>query len=163
MSESLETSKVRQQVLKYFSRGSGIDIGCSRDPLTNTCIAFDKDTWPEVTQIGDMRALPMPSESLDWVWSSHALEDLEDTQAALTEWLRVLKSGGIIGLYVPHPELYAQHGSGNTDHKHPGFTPEELEKLLTSLGCQIFISKIDDDISDKFCPRYSTLVIARKR
>lgn len=149
--------------MQYFQEGKGIDIGCSRDPLTPTCVAFDKDNWPEVTQRGDASALPFADEEFDWLWSSHCLEDFEDTGAVLSEWLRVLKHGGLIGLYVPEPTWYAMFGSGNSDHKHPGFTIEHLCEKLLSRGCGILNSKIDSDVSVKGQPHYSTLVIARKQ
>ena len=169
--ESLETSKVREHVLgmfpSYFGAPSakGIDIGCSRDPLTPTCVAFDRPefTYPEINSHGDARALPFPDEWFDWVWSSHCLEDFAETYSVLHEWVRVLKPGGVIGLYVPHPELYAKYGAGNTDHKVPGFTPEYLKTLLERENCFVVASMIDDDVSVKEHPHYSTLVVARKR
>ena len=153
-----ETSKVRNEVLQYFHGNNGIDIGCSRDPLTHYCVAFDKMDYPEVTVRGEADKLPFENETFDWVFSSHCLEDFEDTNAVLTEWLRVLKPGGVIGLYVPNQDLYK---GGNDDHKHPGFRVEELTGMLTGLGCEILMTKLDNE-STPGCPRYSSLVIARK-
>jgi SAM-dependent methyltransferase len=154
----LETSKIRSHVLHYFSDGKGIDVGCSRDPLTRTCVAFDQSDWPEVTHRGDARALPFGDAEFDWLWSSHLLEHFEDTAAVLKEWVRVLKPGGTIGLYVPHPELYK---GGNPDHKHPGFKPEFLVEQLATLSCFEVESFIHDVPTGPY-PCYSTLVIARK-
>lgn len=155
---ALETSKVRSRVLKHFLQGKGIDVGCSRDPITRTCVAFDQSDLPEVTHRGDARALPFTDAEFDWVWSSHCLEDIEDTEVVLREWLRVLKPGGKIGLYVPHLELYK---GTNTEHKHGGFTPECLSEILIHLGCEIIESFVDDESSGPQ-PRYSSCVIARK-
>ena len=159
----LETTKIRPHVMKYFDIGSGIDIGSSRDPLTKTCVAYDKSDWPEVTRRGDVRSLPFADNEFDWAWSSHTLEDLSDPHAGIREWLRVIKPGGLLGLYVPHPELYAKYGGGNTDHQYPGFYPEDLEKILISQNCEIIESRVDDDISVREFPHYSTLVVARKK
>jgi ADP-heptose:LPS heptosyltransferase/glycosyltransferase involved in cell wall biosynthesis len=152
----LETSKIRERVLPYLN-GKGADLGCGRDPITPDCYAVDDDPWPEVTHQCDIRKLPLKDAELDWVYSSHALEDLYDTEGALAEWLRVLKPGGIIGLYVPHPELYAKTGMANEEHVHNGFTPEELSALLGSMNCVVLGAYVHDDPG---C--YSTLVIARK-
>lgn len=165
-SHALETSKIRDLVLNQFPSyfganpdvSKGIDIGCSRDPLTRYCVAYDRSNWPEVTVRGEADKLPFENESFDWVWSSHCLEDFEDTNAVLAEWLRILKPGGTIGLYVPHPDYY--HG-GNSDHKHAGFTPEELNEKLTALGCNLLFAKTDSN-STPGIDRYSSLVIARK-
>jgi SAM-dependent methyltransferase len=167
-SHFLETSKIREIVLPYLE-GKGIDIGCSRDPITRYCVAFDKSDWPEVTVQGDAAALPFEDESFDWVYSSHCLEDFEDTEAILREWLRVLKHSGTIALYVPHPDLYP---GGNPDHKHPGFRPDELGMMLEKLGCKVGLSRSGGDTEPNLYnktlglpqigPDYSTLVIARK-
>jgi SAM-dependent methyltransferase len=158
-SNALETSKVRAMVMPYFKASlNGIDVGCSRDPLTRYCVAFDRSDYPEVTHRGEADKLPFENEKFDWLWSSHTLEDFEDTNAVLTEWVRVLRPGGTIGLYVPHPDFY--HG-GNTDHKHPGFRIEELTGMLCKLGCETLMTKLDNE-STPGCPRYSSLVIARK-
>lgn len=149
----LETSKVREEVLPYFEGDNGIDVGCRRDPLKPECVAFDKEELPEVTHVGDARKLPFEDARFSWLWSSHCLEDIADTEAALREWARVVKPGGVIGLYVPHPMLYRGF---NEDHVHAGFTPEDLEEILRGFGCSILLSRIDDGLD-----RYSTLVIAR--
>lgn len=149
----LETSKIRERILHHL-QGKGIDIGCQRDPITPDCVAFDKNPYPEVTHIGDARKLPFADGEFDWAYSSHCLEDLADTEAALTEWLRVLKTNGTIALYVPHPQLYK---GCNFDHVYNGFTPEELSEFLVMLGCQIMEAFVDDGPD-----RYSSCVIAKK-
>lgn len=157
-SHALETSKIRSVVLPYFRGDNGIDIGCSRDPLTTTCVAYDRSDWPEVTHRGDADKLPFEDEKFDWVWSSHCLEDFAETEQVMREWLRVLKPGGTFGLYVPHPDFY--HG-GNSDHKVAGFRIEELTGFLKTLNCEPIMTKLDTE-SVPGMARYSTLVIARK-
>lgn len=154
----LETSKVRELVLPHL-QGKGIDVGCQRDPITPDCVAFDKNPFPEVTHVGDARKLPFTDSQFDWLWSSHCLEDLPDTEAVLTEWLRVVRPGGTIGLYVPHPELYK---GGNADHVHPGWRPEELSEYLTKLNCDIVLA-MTHDVPRPEHPCHSSLVIARKQ
>ncbi len=154
-SRALETSKVRSQVLQYFHGDNGIDIGCSRDPLTRYCVAYDRSDWPEVTHRGEADKLPFEDKKFDWLWSSHCLEDFEDTSAILAEWLRVLKHGAAIGLYVPHPDFYP---GGNSDHKHLGFRIEELTGMLRSMDCEPIMTKLDNEEPN----HYSSLVIARK-
>lgn len=156
-SHNLETSKIRDQVISYF-KGEGIDVGCSRDPLTRSCVAYDQSDWPEVTVRGPADKLPFPNEHFDWLWSSHTLEDFEDTDAVITEWLRVLKPGGTIGLYVPNPDYYLPN---NTDHKKAGFRELELELLLKHHGCETVLIRLDVE-STPGVDRYSTLAIARK-
>lgn len=157
-SNNLETSKIRQHVISYFRGDNGIDIGCSRDPLTRFCVAYDRSDYPEITHRGEADKLPFEDSKFDWVWSSHCLEDFAETEQVLTEWLRVLKPGGTIGLYVPHPDFYHPN---NTDHKIPGFRIEELTGMLRKLGCEPMMTKLDNE-STPGVDRYSSLVIARK-
>ena len=41
--------------------------------------------------------------SLDFVFSSHLLEHLDEPLKALSHWDSKLKDGGVIFLYLPHP------------------------------------------------------------
>lgn len=51
---------------------------------------------------GDAGQLPFHSNCLDYVASSHVLEHVANPVAALKEWYRVLRPGGIIYLIVPN-------------------------------------------------------------
>ena len=50
------------------------------------------------------------SQSMDFVFSSHLLEHIEDAGAALKEWWRVIKHNGYLVLYLPDDELYPKMG-----------------------------------------------------
>lgn len=153
----LETSKIREEVLPYLGEeGRGIDIGCGRDKITSYAIGFDDDPSPEVDIRGDASArLPFEDGHFDWLYSSHCLEDILDTERTLKEWTRIVKTGGVVALYVPHPELYK---GVNLEHKHQGFTPEELSGYLEALGFEILLARADEGDN-----RYSSLVIGRKK
>jgi ubiquinone/menaquinone biosynthesis C-methylase UbiE len=73
--------------------------------------------------------------SLDWVYSSHVLEDFKDTTYVLNEWLRVIKPGGVLVLYLPHEQTYRQHciATGrppNAHHIHEHFGPDLIKHAL---------------------------------
>jgi SAM-dependent methyltransferase len=74
-------------------------------------------------------------QSMDFVFSSHLLEHIQDTKAALKEWWRVLKVGGRLVLYLPHKDLYPNCGTpgANPDHKHD-FMPEDIEGIMKEIG-----------------------------
>jgi GT2 family glycosyltransferase/ADP-heptose:LPS heptosyltransferase len=145
-----ETAKIRDRVLP-FCTGKGIDIGCGRDPLTGDCVAYDDDPWPEVTMQGDARRVPISYGTFDWVYSSHAIEDLDDTEAVVKEWARLVRKGGRLIVATPHPQLFT---GMNREHVWPGFTPEELKEYVKAAGCEVEVSDVWVD--------YQTVVVARK-
>lgn len=49
-------------------------------------------------------AIPLPSESEDFVLSSHVIEHCPNMIRALIEWYRVLKPGGILFMITSHPD-----------------------------------------------------------
>lgn len=152
-----ETSKIREHVQKYLV-GNGLDIGCGPDPITKFCDAFDQTMYPGVTHVGDAAHLPFEDGAYDWIFSSHALEDFEKTDETLVEWLRVLKTGGVVILYVPNQFLYKGF---NANHRHDGWTPSELAAILVSLRCEIVETMIDD-VPTESHPHHSSLVVGRK-
>ena len=97
--------------------------------------------------------------SLDFVFSSHCLEHIEDWRSALAEWVRKVKPGGIIFLYLPHPECEVWHpGAPFVGDGHKWMpTPEVISQALEGLGCEI-VGK--DEGPDAMMSFY---VCARKR
>lgn len=150
----LETSKIRHKVLMYC-KGVGIDIGCGRDKITTEAIGFDDDPLPGVDRVGNAAApMPFGDEEFPFVYSSHCLEDIADTEGTLREWTRILRPGGYLILHVPHPEHYKGY---NMEHKHAGFTPMELNSMLTVFGLKVWEAYMDLGPD-----RYSTVVVGQK-
>ncbi len=151
---SLETSKIREKVLK-FCNGKGIDIGCRDDKIKSDSIGFDKIHYKGVDIIGDAsQKIDFPNNHFDYVYSSHCLEDIPNTRQTLTEWLRILKPQCYIILHIPHKDLYKGY---NADHCQM-FNIEDIEKLLKELNCDIIESYIDNGEN-----RYSFVVIGKKK
>lgn len=117
---------------KYMS-GSGLDIGYrgelkAAEPVLSSAIGIELD-YPGY----DGRKLPFPDKSQDYVFTSHVLEHISDSVAAIQEWYRVLKVGGHLILIVPHQYLYEKRlglpSRFNEDHK-IFFTPGKLLTLI---------------------------------
>lgn len=70
-----------------------IQIDCFKSFGTDTCTA---DFY------GHACALPFHDHTLDYVIASHVLEHVANPVAALHEWYRVVRPGGIIYLVVPN-------------------------------------------------------------
>ena len=142
-----EARKIIPFVVPY-TRGQGLDLGCGDSKVLPHLMGMDNGGiyGPKGVDItGDIRDLSMFADrSLNTVFSSHALEDLEDTEAALTEWWRVLAENGCLTLYLPHKELYPNIGQpgANPNHKHD-FMPEDILGFMRAVakkagtGCQV--------------------------
>jgi predicted SAM-dependent methyltransferase/ADP-heptose:LPS heptosyltransferase len=130
-----ESDKIKYEVLPYLTRG-GLDIGCGPKKVWPHLIGIDsgRDTElfgvamkPDIV-VGTASRLPLFADaSTDAVFSSHTLEHLDDWQAALAEWWRLVKVGGHLILYLPHRDLYPNIGEpgANPDHRHD-FMPEDI-------------------------------------
>jgi SAM-dependent methyltransferase len=67
---------------------------------------------------GTAAQLPLRDGSLDFVLASHVIEHMPDAIGALGEWERVLRSGGILFLIVPHRDRTFDAGRPCTDLAH---------------------------------------------
>jgi len=118
-----ETTKIRNEVLPYC-KGNGVDLGYGWDKINKTAISVDKGErgFDDLNYDGDARDLPFKNETMDYVYSSHLLEDFVNTKEILIEWIRILKIGGYLILYLPIQKKYVEHCTVNklginTDHK----------------------------------------------
>jgi predicted SAM-dependent methyltransferase len=140
-----ETSKCRER-LAPFCLGDGVDLGFGGDPITETAIRIDMPqpyahTGSYQVQLGgDATKLHWFNDGvLDYVYSSHLLEDFEDTRTILLEWLRVLRSGGRLVIFCPDEQVYREHcrrtGQGyNEHHKVSDFSLAKVKKILGDIG-----------------------------
>lgn len=125
-----EVAKIRWEVIQY-TQGTGLDLGCGDWKLWSSSIGVGRG-GSAVNLAGDVsKRLIIDSDSMDYVFSSHTLEDIEDTDKALAEWWRVLKVGGHLVVYLPHKAFYPNRGQrgANPAHKHD-FEPEDIVKAM---------------------------------
>lgn len=164
-----EAAKVKYDIVRY-TRGRGLDLGCGPSKAFPHFIGVDsgKDTQlfgvqmkPDVI-VEDCSNLSLfSSESMDFVFSSHLLEHIEDTQSALAEWWRVIKPGGYLVLYLPHRDLYPNVGTegANPDHKHD-FVPADIRAALLARSDRNIHMEAQEVRAD--AREYSFLQIFRK-
>jgi predicted SAM-dependent methyltransferase len=140
-----ETSKCRARLAPFCS-GYGVDLGFGGDPIVPHAIRVDlpkpyADVGTLPVQLGgDARRLEwFRDESLDFIYSSHLLEDYDDTEAVLREWLRVLKPGGRLITFCPDEQVYRRHCDAtgqpyNFAHKHAHFSLAFVKEILARIG-----------------------------
>jgi predicted SAM-dependent methyltransferase len=140
-----ETSKCRERLAR-FCDGYGLDRGFGGDPITPHAIRVDMPTpyaftgHAPVQLGGDATRLKWFQDgTLDFVYSSHLLEDFEDTAAVLEEWLRVIRPGGHLILFCPDEQVYRKHCAAtgqpyNTHHLHSDFSLAKVKSILQGMG-----------------------------
>jgi ADP-heptose:LPS heptosyltransferase len=128
-----ESQKIVWHVAPYL-RGRGLDVGAGDFKVLPHAISVDNmnhsqfgfQVKPDILSEADDLAV-FADQSMDFVYSSHTLEHIQDTGKALREWFRLVKIGGYLVLYLPHKDYYPNIGQqgANTDHKHD-FLPEDV-------------------------------------
>ena len=106
------------------SEALGVEIGAHSLPIEGLTpyyidrVAQFAGTNGVVDILADACALPLRSESLDYLCSSHVLEHLSEPLTSLWEWHRVLRRGGFLYLVVPDKRFTFDHTRKVTDTSH---------------------------------------------
>ena len=162
-----ETGKIRWELPQY-TRGRGLDLGCGPDKAFPHFIGVDNYTAtaqfgiemkPDV--VCNITKLDIfGSASMDFVYSSHCLEHVDDYVSTLKEWWRVIKPSGHLILYLPHKEFYPNIGQpgANPDHK-SDFMPQDIVDTMKDLGAWDLVR--NEDRSEGV--EYSFFQVYRKR
>lgn len=132
-----EVRKCRSRLLQYC-RGNGLDLGCGTERISETAIGVDVQA--AATGAGILadfsRGLPFfASNSLDYVFSAHVLQQLPDYVDALYEWWRLVKPGGCLVLYLPHKDHHPNdpEAGGDIEQRH-FLTPEMILDAVRMFG-----------------------------
>tara|TARA_Y100000310_G_C20647982_1_gene797724 strand:+ start:1113 stop:1607 length:495 start_codon:yes stop_codon:yes gene_type:complete len=123
---------------KHVCTGEGYDIGCCKIEWSLPgSIPIDLD-FPD-----DWHANSLPSDPVDYIFSSHCLEHVQDWVRTLDYWTNRLKSGGTLFLYLPHKDQVYWRPWNNTKHNHM-FVPEDITMYMEDNGYKnIFHSQRD--------------------
>jgi SAM-dependent methyltransferase len=141
-----------------YCRGQGLDLGCGLSKIRSDAIGIDLN-HPTADMNADARNLDCyPSGHFDYVFSSHLLEEIENTEATLREWLRILKPGGNLVLYQADRDLYYPFGDPrcNQSHRHH-FKKEELWAVLEKIGSSKLLH-----MQDPVDPEWSFELVVQK-
>jgi len=143
-----ETDKARPYLVKY-AIGNGIDVGAGGDPIVPEAITIDKrrenlncGNHP-INLVGNGAHLYwFANESLDYVYSSHLLEDFppNQTELVLMDWLRVLRIGGLLILNCPVEQIYRKHCEDTGQPYNPAHQTLEMSgtyilNILLKISC----------------------------
>jgi predicted SAM-dependent methyltransferase len=123
---------------KYFCKGNGYDIG------------FSKEEWKYPSARGidlslddGYHANNLPEGEVDYIYSSHCLEHVDNWIDTLEYWISKLKPSGTLFLYLPDFSQKYWRPWHNRKHKHC-LTPELLKEFCIDHNMQnLFVSGID--------------------
>jgi len=126
----------------------GMDVGCSYDCLFLPHLP-ESEVWGWDESHGDAHDLEeIPDGALDFVYSSHLFEHMEDPERALRSQARVVKPSGHIILVLPHRDYYERRtelpSRYNDDHKR-FYLPFEQDPPVT-VSVFGFVSETLSDI-----------------
>jgi len=110
----------------HFCKGRGVDVGANEWPLPGAMPVDAKHG-------GDAMHLPPEMTGLDFVFSSHCLEHLEQPRAALKHWASRLRPGGVLFLYLPHPDMTYWRPENCPKHRHIWY-PHAMVKMVRGAG-----------------------------
>ena len=165
---SSETSKCRLRLIK-FCRGAGLDLGYGGDPITPCSINVDLPqpytklgTGPKHLSGNATDLYWFRDNVLDFVYSSHLLEDFENTREVLTEWFRVIRPGGNLVLFCPDQQKYLKHCENhgqppNYSHKIAEFSLNYVKRIIEDMGIADIIHETE------LINIYSWELVARKK
>ena len=123
---------------KLVCKGLGYDIGyCKKEWMLPGSIGIDSSDGK------DLHADKLPMGQVDYIFSSHCLEHVDNWSVTLKYWVSRIKDGGVLFLYLPDYSQTYWRPWNNLKHKHV-MDPKQIRDLLISLKCKnIFISGVD--------------------
>ncbi len=165
-----EAGPIRKAIAEYV-QGKGVDIGCGMEKICSNAIGLDHEfeynnykkprTAADVFGPWEPYIRRTEDDSLDFVFSSHLLEDYDRADRALLEWVRVVKPNGYVVLFLPRDKAYVQwclmHGATpNTNHAQKWNTWEDfLAWLPPQVYTKVGVKGLDVE-------PYSFLIVMQK-
>ncbi len=125
---------------KHFCKGLGLDVGCNRyEWMLPGANAIDPNIDPKY----DALHFPNEYKDLDYIFSSHCLEHLQNWVDVLDYWTSKLRIGGILFLYLPDYSQVYWRPWNNRKHLNI-FTPQIIKDYMEQKGYfNIFASGVD--------------------
>jgi SAM-dependent methyltransferase len=123
-----------------------LHLGCGNKKLPNT-IGVDLVRLPEVDVVCDLNSKywPFDTKSIDKIHAYHVLEHLDDVINFMRETHRILKTGGIIYIKVPH----FSHTNAYVDPTHKKFFALDSFNYFTNNSDLNFYSEVRFEIIEK--------------
>lgn len=123
---------------KHCCKGIGYDIGCMKKEWS-----FPGSIPIDISFNNGYHALNLPNKNVDYIYSSHCLEHIDDWITVMDYWYDCLKNHGVLFLYLPDYSQIYWRPWNNRKHKHV-FTPQIIyDYMIHKTYKNIFISNVD--------------------
>ena len=136
---------------KKYMKSNFVDVGCSTWPIPNG-IPIDVKNRAIIEGA--------PDNHFAGVFSSHCLEHIKEWEKEVTLWHRIIRHGGAMVLYLPHPRAEVWHAlTGSWVGKQHVWNPEPVALvrfLKEVLGMNII------EYTSRRDPLWSFHIVARK-
>lgn len=133
--QRLQSRALLQKYLAPRYSARGIELGAGEQTIAPQGTLLT-DAYREhagansrATEFFPAESIPYPDQTFDFVLNEHVLEHMPDVIKALREWKRVLRPGGYLFLFMPHPERTFDREREATPLQH--FT-QDFERQVTS-------------------------------
>jgi predicted SAM-dependent methyltransferase len=122
---------------KHVCSGKGVDVGCNQIEWSFP------GSLPVDPVINEYDALNFPYDNLDYIFSSHCLEHLQNWVDVLDYWTNKLKIGGVLFLYLPDYSQEYWRPWNNRKHLNI-FSPDIIKDYMIDKNyTNIFSSGVD--------------------
>jgi predicted SAM-dependent methyltransferase len=183
------------EVVKDYLTGNGVDVGCGTNRISPEILSIDQQPnkkYAHADIVHDCHDLEIEENkewnefnytfednTLDFIFSSHCLEDFEDIETVYMNWWKKLKPNGYMLLLLPDMEAcsceycqsepaqkarakekrsarywtiedYEQHHAGNPSHK-TNVGKSYIIRMLDSLDLKYKLIQCDTLPHDKTC------------
>lgn len=158
------------QHIFHYLKGKGIDVGCGTNRISHFILSVDQNPDQQFAHADvvhnckdlDIKkivehsgyAYDFSDNSLDFIFSSHCLEDFEDIKTVFLSWWRKIKPGGLMVLLLPDMEngrypRVGEHG-GNPSHRQ-NVGPKYMLDMLGNSGIKYTVLQCDTLPHDRTC------------
>jgi len=96
---SIQREMFQQTINALCPPTISLNIGGPNGEFCKKSLSIDVIGNPDILARGE--ELPIKSNSIDLIYSSHSLEHMKNTRKTLREWTRVLKLNGLLTIIVP--------------------------------------------------------------
>jgi len=123
---------------KHVCNGIGYDIGCMKEDWS-----FPGSIPIDISFENGFSALKLPEKNVDYIFSSHCLEHIQNWVDVMDYWFETLKTGGVLFLYLPDFSQVYWRPWNNRKHLNI-FSPQIIEEYMIDKGYKnIFKSSVD--------------------